>query len=125
MLNEIAGRFGARVAAIVEGCSDTDVIPKPPWRSRKEAYIRHLAGASASILLVSSSDKLHNAQSILRDYRAVGDAVWERFAGGKSGTLWYYRALVDAYRARGDSPIVDELDRTVSEIERLSLGARS
>ncbi len=116
---EIRRRFGEEVAAIVDGLTDTDQTPKPPWRRRKEDYIAHLGHASASVLLVSTADKLHNAQSILRDYRQIGDKVWDRFNGGKTGTLWYYRALVTAFRARGDHPLVQELDRVVSELERL------
>src|SRR3954466_7550200 len=50
--NEIGTRFGARVRDIVLGCTDADVIPKPPWRERKERYVAHLAHASESILLV-------------------------------------------------------------------------
>lgn len=112
--------FGAAVANIVLGCTDTDVTPKPPWRARKEAYIAHLHDASPSVRLVSASDKLHNARSILADYRAVGDDVWKRFTGGRDGSLWYYRALVDAFAAHGRSPLVDELDRVVTELEKLS-----
>lgn len=119
MRKEIRQRFGERVAAIVDGCTDTDEFPKPPWRARKEAYIAYLPSASPSVLLVSSSDKLHNARSILRDYRAEGDAVWKRFTGGKEGTLWYYRALTSAYLAINPTPLVEELDRTVTELERL------
>ncbi len=115
-LQEIRARFGNAVAGIVAGCSDTDVIPKPPWRERKEAYIAHIATASPSVQLVSAADKLHNASAILRDYRDVGEALWERFNGGRDGTLWYYRALADAFRTAG-APLAEELDRVVSELE--------
>jgi len=118
-LAEIRGRFGDTVADIVAGCSDTDVVPKPPWRPRKEAYVAHLASASPSARLVSAADKLHNARSILTDYRRLGEAVWSRFAGGKEGTLWYYRAVVQAFRAYEPTPLVDELERAVEEMERL------
>jgi GTP pyrophosphokinase len=118
---EIRRRFGDTVTAIVDGCTDTEVLPKPPWRARKEAYIAHLAGASPSVRLVSSCDKLHNARSLLADFRQLGDALWSRFTGKKDGTLWYYRALIDAYRRAGGTPLVDELDRVVSELERLAL----
>ena len=117
---EIQRRFGARVAAIVDGCTDAEVTPKPPWRARKEAYIRHLAQASASVRLVSASDKLYNARSILLDYRTLGESLWQRFTGGRDGTLWYYRALVEAYQAHERTPLTDELERTVSELERLA-----
>jgi len=117
---EIGARFGPVVAEIVEGCTDTDQDPKPPWRPRKETYIQHVRNASPSVRLVSAADKLDNARAILRDYRAVGEEVWKRFTGGREGTLWYYRALVQAFREAGSNPLVDELDRVVAEIQHLA-----
>lgn len=123
-LEEIRYRFGKVVAEIVAGCSDTYEQPKPPWRERKEAYIAHVAGAPGSVRLVSAADKLHNARSVLADLRVLGDGLWERFTGGEDGTLWYYRALVDAYKASGTNAVVEELDRVVGEIERLAAKER-
>src|SRR5437660_4807656 len=57
---EIRRHFGNRVVEIVDGCTDAEVIPKPPWRPRKETFIAHLREASASVRLVVASDKLHN-----------------------------------------------------------------
>ena len=122
---EIRRRFGDTVTEIVDGCTDSDTTPKPPWRQRKEAYIAHIPTASASVLLVSAADKLYNARSVLKDYRLIGDAVWERFQGGKNGSLWYYRAIVDAFRSTGSSPLFDELERVVSELERLVDNSRN
>jgi GTP pyrophosphokinase len=119
---EIRRRFGDTVATIVEACTDADSTPKPPWRERKELYLSHLPTASPSVLLVSASDKLHNARSILQDYRAIGEEVWDRFKGRKTGTLWYYRALVEAFRPTGVNPgLFAELERTVTAIEQLAL----
>ena len=117
-LRDIRARFGDEVAEIVDGCTDTYEDPKPPWRERKERYLVHLANASGSVRLVSSADKLHNARSVLSDYRVLGDDLWRRFNGKKEGTLWYYRAIVDTLPNEG--PIVEELDRVVTEMERLS-----
>ena len=39
-LAQIREKFGNAVAEIVRGCTDTDETPKPPWRARKEAYVR-------------------------------------------------------------------------------------
>jgi len=117
---EIRRRFGDRVVEIVDGCTDTDMFPKPPWRERKEAYIAHISEAPDPVRLVSAADKLHNARAVLEDYRMMGEALWTRFNGGKEGTLWYYRAAVDALRKAGTTPLIEELDRVVSEIECLA-----
>jgi (p)ppGpp synthase/HD superfamily hydrolase len=117
---EIRRRFGDRVVLIVDGCTDCEVVPKPPWRPRKEAYIEHLACAAPEVRLVSMADKLHNARSVLHDYRTLGEDLWKRFGGGREGTLWYYRAVVEAVRGQEPAELVEELDRVVSEIERLA-----
>ena len=119
-LEDIRARYGDEVAEIVDGCTDTYEDPKPEWRPRKEAYLAHVAEAPPSVRLVSAADKLHNARSILADLRAVGNELWDRFNGGREGTLWYYRALVEAYAGVGSNPIVEELDRVVQEIEALA-----
>ena len=124
-LEDIRARFGDEVAEIVDGCTDTYEEPKPAWRPRKEAYVARMASAPASVRLVSSADKLHNARSILADLRAVGEDLWDRFTGGKEGTLWYYRALVEAYAEAGANPVVEELDRVVHEIEVLARRAEA
>src|ERR1700746_2160469 len=59
-LRDIERKFGKQVAKIVEGCTDTDQTPKPPWLARKKAYIAHLRSASAPTQIVSAADKLHN-----------------------------------------------------------------
>jgi (p)ppGpp synthase/HD superfamily hydrolase len=120
-LRDIRLRFGDEVAEIVDGCTDTYQDPKPPWRERKERYLAHLANAPDSVRLVSSADKLHNARSVLSDYRLVGEDLWTRFNGKKEGTLWYYRAIVDTLP--DENPIIEELDRVVTELEARS-GAR-
>ena len=119
---EIGRRFGDRVMTIVDGCTDAVTTPKPPWRERKESYIAAVRSASPEVLRVSSADKLHNARSILMDYRRNGEAVWGRFKGGREGTLWYYRTLIGAFRDAGGSPIVQELERVVTELEQLAAG---
>jgi GTP pyrophosphokinase len=35
---EIRRLFGEQVVSIVDGCTDAETVPKPPWRQRKEAY---------------------------------------------------------------------------------------
>ena len=119
-LREIRRKFGTRVARIVAGCTDAYSIPKPPWRERKEKYIAHVRTAPADVRLVSAADKLYNAREVLGDLRREGESVWARFTGGKDGTLWYYSALVRAFRELGSSALVEELNEVVGELERVA-----
>src|SRR5580765_833679 len=120
MLNQVRRLFGKRVADIVDGCTDAYTIPKPPWRERKESYIRRLKKESADTRLVSAADKLNNIRSILSDYRAVGESVWSRFNGGRDGTIWYYRTLRDEFLRKGKNRITVDLDLAVKELELMT-----
>ncbi len=125
--SEIRARFGEHVLDLVNACTDAEVVPKPPWRERKERYIAHvIATPDPAYHRVTIADKLHNARSILLDYRRLGDELWQRFNRKEAAPhLWYYRSLTDAFRAAGQAPpvLVDELDRVVSELEALVAAA--
>ncbi len=119
--------FGRSVADIVVACSDSveqDPSRKAPWQARKEIYLERLKTESPSVLLVSAADKLHNARSILKDYRHEGEDLWRRFHATKSDTFWYYDSLVKTFRARGcHKMLVEELARTVAELRKLAWAA--
>ncbi len=118
----IRAKFGDRVADIVEGCTDSFTDPRPPWRERKEYYLSHLQEVDRATLLVSAADKLYNVSTIVKDYRSQYDRVWDHFTASKPEVLWYYRSLVEAFRARPEHPVllVNELDRVVTELESLA-----
>ena len=122
----IRRRFGDTVVTIVDGCTDAEVVPKPPWQQRKEAYIAHLQHAPPAVHLVSIADKLHNARAILTDYRTLGDTLWARFNGGREGTLWYYQALLQVFREVGTAPValIHELDLVIRQLESFVQGFR-
>jgi (p)ppGpp synthase/HD superfamily hydrolase len=117
---EIRELFGERVVEIVNGCTDSDTNPKPPWRQRKEAYLDHLKSAPHSVRLVVACDKLHNARSILIDYRSLGDELWQRFTGKKDGTLWYYNSISEIFQTFGPHPLFEELVRVIDQINALA-----
>ncbi len=112
----LSERFGAVVASYVRALSDTVSRPKPPWEERKRAYIAKLGDEPAAVKLISAADKLHNASSIVRDHRAIGEAIFDRFTATKSQTLWYYRELVHALGDGWDHPILAELTAKVREL---------
>lgn len=116
---QIRQKFGERVLEIVEGCTDADTHPKPPWAERKQAYLDHLRELpdDSPVLLVSLSDKVHNARAILRDLRVHGDELWERFKGKHGGTLWYYHTLATIFEEKRPGHLADELRRVVEAMK--------
>ena len=120
MSDRIRSKFGDRVADIVDGCSDAKSSPggrKPPWRSRKEAYIQHLRSASDDVLRVSIADKVHNARSIATDQDRFGAELWKRFSSNSEESRWYYTSLRDIYKERiSDSYLIKELDIAIARI---------
>ncbi len=113
-------RFGRNVARIVEQCSDSDRVPKPPWRRRKEAFIERLPTVSPSARLVTAADKLDNVCGLIEGHQEQGEQIWRHFHGGCDGTLWYYRAVADVLRRGAPHPLVDRLHRAVTRLESLA-----
>lgn len=118
-LARIRAEFGGDVADMVSALSDTDQTPKPPWRARKEQYLADLEDASFAVLRVSAADKLHNVRLMVRDYRAYGEELWNRFSAPASDQIWYYRALAEVFRRRLGGPLASDLSRSVSDLEWL------
>ena len=94
------------------------MVPKPPWRERKERYLKHLESASRSVKLVAAADKLDNVRAIVADYRMHGASIWTRFNAGPEEQQWFYRACVTALHD-GPLSIVRELDAVVQQMEKL------
>lgn len=115
---QIAPRYGDRVADMVVACTDATERPKPPWRPRKEAHIAKVRTATHEVKLVICADKLHNALSILRDIRrgSIGHTVWDRFTADKTSVLWYYNAIADALAHDWEHELVAELRANVAQL---------
>jgi (p)ppGpp synthase/HD superfamily hydrolase len=126
-LSDIRNRFGDRVADIVRFCSDTVVNAaagqeKEDWHIRKTRYLKHLCLVDHETLLISLSDKVHNARSILRDLRKpeIGIAVWDRFKNPRKDTLWSYRELANAFMKYLPGQLANELSEIVDELEKVN-----
>jgi (p)ppGpp synthase/HD superfamily hydrolase len=121
----IEAQFGQHVHDLVQGCTDgtpDHTGSKAPWLERKTAYIQHLQEASDEVLLVSCSDKLHNARAIVSDLINEGPSVFNRFSSSTEQTLWYYRQLAIVFTNR-KTPPAKALEAAVSQMEALSQSA--
>lgn len=118
---QIAARFGERVAQIVVDCTDTSgaVAPggeKEPWLTRKTRYIEHLKTARPDSLLVSAADKAHNARDMVLDARRDA-GMWSKFNAGLEGSAWYLQSLHQIFSQRlENSRSVELLGEAVREI---------
>ena len=117
----IREQFGERVERFVLGCSDSVTgtgQPKRPWRERKEAMIAAIKNLDPETRLIIACDKLDNLRSTVCEYPGSGSEFWKRFSGGREGTLWYYRRMIDALRDAGDCPLLEELEITLARLEQ-------
>ncbi|NER27599.1 MAG: HD domain-containing protein [Symploca sp. SIO1C4] len=114
---EICQLFGQRVVSIVDGCTEYATLPKPPWKERKLNYLEKMRLAPPEVRRVSLADKIHNARSILADWQREGEQVWQKFTGGREGTLWFYRSLLEVYLQQGSDFLTQELARLISQLE--------
>jgi (p)ppGpp synthase/HD superfamily hydrolase len=118
---QIAARFGERVAQIVRDCTDTTGAvaadgKKEPWLLRKTRYIEHVQSAPLDSLLVSAADKAHNARDMVLDARRDA-GMWTKFNAGLEGSAWYLLRLHQTFSHRlTGSRSVELLGESVQEI---------
>ncbi|MDY7021002.1 MAG: HD domain-containing protein [Cyanobacteriota bacterium] len=113
---EIYQRFGESVVKIVDGCTESETIPKPPWKERKLRYLDQIQNANSSVKLVSLADKLHNGRSLLIEYHQLGDELWKIFSNGKAEMLWFYESLLEIYQQTPHTQLVEEFSQIVSHL---------
>lgn len=111
--------FGEEVERIVMACTDAETFPKPPWEERKRMYLNALEAKDNRVKLVVACDKLHNAQSIVRDVTLLGPQVWSRFNADKKKIHWYYAEIARNLHSLGDSPALALLKAEVDKMELL------
>ncbi len=112
--------FGDRVCEIIDGCTESMVQPKPPWKERKLLHLEKVVTASVSVRRVTMADKLHNVRSLLADYERFGEELWARFGGGKVGTIWYYQEMVKRLQVGESVGMMRSLSEAVGRLEGLS-----
>lgn len=122
-LADIKQNFGANVARLVEGLTDSfssDSSHKGPWEERKRAYIDRLKAEDPDVQLISAADKLYNAKSMLDDYRVIGPELWKRFHRARTAQLWYFNALLEVFKVSGWSRTAQDLERVVDQLRTIS-----
>ena len=119
-VEELRSEFGPRIAGLVASESDVfeeGVSEEDSWRSRKQAAIDRLAGASHDAKIVALGDKLSNMRAIARDYAVMGDAFWNIFhAKDPADHEWHYRGLADSLRDLSDTFAFKEFESLINQV---------
>ncbi len=130
----IRALFGETVVGIVLACTDATAEAKAAqdnpaaarrnWHQRKRAHLADITDAPDDVLLVVACDKLHNARAIVNDLQnpATGQSVFERFNGGRDGTLGYYHSLAHIFATRA-VPAAAAFDSAVGRMHELAANA--
>ena len=90
-VEQIKSEFSERVAQFV--ASETEDKSKT-WAQRKQATIDRLKDASKEECILVLADKLSNLRSIARDYKVLGEELWNRFHEKRKEKIgWYYCSI--------------------------------
>lgn len=89
---EITALFGDDVATLVSHHSEDK---NKSWLERKTQALAALQAADDRLKMLVLADKLSNLRSIARDYKRLGDGLWQRFNAPKEKQAWYYNGIVD------------------------------
>ncbi len=120
-LDEIAAKFGQRVANLVQSETENkreDLPAADTWLIRKQETIQHLSNEKdLAIKMVTIGDKLSNIRAMYRDHLVIGDQLWERF-NQKDPHMhaWYYRAIADATNELKHHPAWQEYNLLVEKV---------
>ena len=119
-VEQIRKEFGDRIAELVAAESDempVGVSEEASWHSRKQAAIDRLSHASRDAKIVALGDKLSNMRAIARDYKIMGDALWDIFhAKDPKDHEWHYRGLADALRELEDTFAFKEFENLINQV---------
>jgi (p)ppGpp synthase/HD superfamily hydrolase len=114
-------RFGARVAEIVEGCTEPDLQPQEPWRQHKWRYLTKIGRGSVAVHRVALADKLHNGRSLLHHLQQRGSEVWQCFRATPEDLLWFYDTQLALFEGVHPGWMVRELG-TIVELTKQLMG---
>ena len=98
---ELIEAFGPQVTKLVAAESEDkrkDLPEEKTWRIRKEETIKHLKKASTEVKMIALGDKLSNIRAMTRDYRVIGEKLWQKFnVKDPKQQGWYYGALASIF----------------------------
>jgi (p)ppGpp synthase/HD superfamily hydrolase len=92
LIEEIEEKFGAKIAALVEGASEPIELKDADWKIRKNNTVERIRKADYELKLLSCADKLSNIKDTISDLHYQGTEI-RRYEDNK----WYYSAMLESF----------------------------
>ena len=96
-IEDVINLFGEQIGSYVASESEDkreDLPAESTWKIRKQETLNHLSVAPVAVKMITLGDKLSNIRAIYRDYKSIGDALWQRFnQKDKNEHYWYYSGI--------------------------------
>ena len=71
----------------------------------------------SEVKMLVLSDKTANAESMLREWRRIGDRIWGKFnQSDKEKQAWYYRSCRDALQELHDTSVMKCFEKYIGEL---------
>lgn len=121
-VDEIAAKFGDRVAELVDAETEDKQDGRPPeetWKERKVAALQRLKETEdLQVKILWLADRMSNLQSIHLALQKEGDKAWGYFhQKDPKEHFWYYRTVADLLKDDlGDTTAWREFDALISRM---------
>lgn len=108
-------QFGTRVVSLIEAESEDK---SKTWIERKQATISHLQKETRlEVKMIALADKLANLRSMQRDYKKLGEEIFQRFNQKEPSKIaWYYQGVKDALSELKETEAYREYTQLIEEI---------
>jgi (p)ppGpp synthase/HD superfamily hydrolase len=115
--DEIAERFGDRVAEVVEALSEDEGIQD--YEERKREHREQVEESGRDAIAIYIADKLSNLRDMRRIYAEEGETIASRFKAPLDVRVRLWRDdLETAKRSAPDLPYLGDFERELDEFER-------
>jgi myo-inositol-1(or 4)-monophosphatase len=116
-VDDLIRDFGERVARLVEAETENKRMDMPAnqtWEIRKKEGIEHLKDSNIDFKIIVLADKTANAESLVREWRRIGDKVWDKFnQTDKKKQEWYFKSIRDGLYDLGDTSVMKTFDEFI------------
>jgi guanosine-3',5'-bis(diphosphate) 3'-pyrophosphohydrolase len=92
-LKDIENNFGPTVKSLVAAHTEDKT---KSWQARKKHTIETVRQGSFEVKALIVADKLDNLQSLQKELKIYGDAIWSNFNAGYESQKWYNQSISKA-----------------------------